>query len=263
MPPLFDASLCTRCGLCSRICVFGRIAPAGDGTPSVVGGAACVGCGHCVAVCPTGAVSLPGAGAPPAVAASAGAVTSEALAGYMQGRRSIRRYLEKPVDRRLFEEIFEIVRFAPTALNRQPIGWTIVSGTGPVRALAALAADWLREIDGGDPLYHTILEAWEKGTDLICHGAPHLVVAHAPADDPLAPRDAAIACAHLDLALPAFGLGGCWAGLFTTAASSHPPLAEALRLPAGHLPLGTLLVGYPVYRYASVPPRKRPALRWL
>lgn len=191
-------------------------------------------------------------------------MTAGALRGYMQSRRSIRHYLDTPVDRHLLEEIFEIVRFAPTAINRQPVEWTIVHDTGTVRALAALAADWLRETGGGEgPLYQTLLDAWERGSDLICHGAPHLVVAHAPADDPLAPRDAAIACAHLDLALPAFGLGGCWAGLFTTAAASHPPLAEALRLPEGHRPLGTLLVGYPRYRYASVPPRKRPDLRWL
>lgn len=262
MPPIFDASLCTGCGLCSQICVFGRISPSADGLPSVPDGAACTGCGHCVAVCPAGAVSLPGAGTPPA-APSAGTVTAEALGGYMRGRRSIRHYLERPVDRRLFEEVFEIVRFAPTAVNRQPVAWTIVHDTGKVRALTALAADWLRETAGEDPLYRTFLDAWERGSDLICHGAPHLVVAHAPADDPLAPRDAAIACAHLDLALPAFGLGGCWAGLFTAAAASHPPLAEALRLPDGHRPLGTLLVGYPRYRYASVPPRKRPATRWL
>jgi nitroreductase len=190
-------------------------------------------------------------------------VTPEALGGYMRGRRSIRHYLEKPVDRRIFEEIFEIVRFAPTAVNRQPVAWTIVHDTGKVRAFTALAAEWLRETEETAPLYRNFLDAWDGGLGLICHGAPHLVVAHAPADDPLAPRDAAIACAHLDLALPAFGLGGCWAGLFTAAAASHPPLVEALRLPDGHRPLGTLLVGYPRYRYASVPPRKQPAMRWL
>lgn len=181
----------------------------------------------------------------------------------MRGRRSVRHYLEKPVDHRLFEEIFDIVRFAPTAINRQPVEWTIVHDTGKVRALTALAADWLRETAGSNPLYRPFLDAWDGGSDLICHGAPHLVVAHAPADDLLAPRDAVIALAHLDLALPVFGLGGCWAGLFTTAASSYPPLAEALHLPHDHRPLGTLLVGYPRYHYASVPPRRQPTMKWL
>ncbi|MDK2974925.1 MAG: hypothetical protein PWP08_1296 [Methanofollis sp.] len=262
MPPVLDPSLCQRCGMCSRVCVFGLADTCDDGLPSFPDGAFCLECGHCIAVCPSGALSITGAGAPPAFPAG-GNVSPEALGGYMRSRRSIRHYQEKSVDRRVLEEIFDIVRFAPTAANRQPVEWLIVHDTGTVRTLTGLAADWMRETAGRDSLYRTFPDAWDEGRDLICHGAPHLVVAHARADDTLASGDAMIALAHLDLALPAFGLGGCWAGLFTGAAASYPPLAEALGLPEGHRPFGTLLLGYPKYAYTSVPPRKQPAMRWL
>jgi len=54
--------------------------------------------------------------------------------------------------------------------------------------------------------------AWEQGEDLILRDAPHVVMAHTPAPDPMGPGAATIAMTYFQLAAAALGLGTCWAG---------------------------------------------------
>lgn len=52
-----DASLCTECGLCQRVCIYDAAVP-GEGTYVV--NDLCDGCGLCVEVCPTQAIEMVG-----------------------------------------------------------------------------------------------------------------------------------------------------------------------------------------------------------
>jgi hypothetical protein len=58
------------------------------------------------------------------------------------------------------------------------------------------------------------------------------------------------------------GLGACWAGYFNLAANVWPALKDALALPEGHAPFGTMLVGRPTYRYQRLPLRNEPQIIW-
>lgn len=52
----------------------------------------------------------------------------------------------------------------------------------------------------------------KDGADRICRDAPQLVFAHASNEFGSAAADCHTALAYLELALPGFGLGSCWAG---------------------------------------------------
>jgi len=36
----------------------------------------------------------------------------------------------------------------------------------------------------------------------------------------------------------------------------------ALQLPEGHVSMGAMMIGYPKYRYSSIPLREEPAIIW-
>jgi hypothetical protein len=57
-------------------------------------------------------------------------------------------------------------------------------------------------------------------------------------------------------------IGGCWAGYFNTAATVFPPMQASLALPADHQVFGSMMIGYPKYRYHRMPCRKEPAITW-
>ena len=96
---------------------------------------------------------------------------------------------------------------------------------------------------------------WEKGNDRICRNAPHLILASGLRKAPFQ-SDHIIAITYLELAAHSQGLGACWAGYFNLAAAGYPPLIKALEIPDDCRILGSMMIGYPVYKYYRVPMRK-------
>jgi nitroreductase len=195
-------------------------------------------------------------------------VTPELIGEYFRMRRSIRHYRQEPVGREVLEQLFDIVRYAPTAINRQSVQWIIIYSPGEVRSLVAAAVDVMSQMVRDDSPaaaamnFQELIAAWEAGEDGICRSAPHLIIAHAHKDDRIAPVDATIALSHYELAAPSFGLGACWAGYFGIIANLSPELRAAAGIPQDHVHLGSMMTGYPRYAPRRIPQRKQVSLVW-
>ena len=267
---LVDQDLCTRCGICSFVCPMGIVSPAGETTlPKVPDekAAACIRCGHCEIHCPSQALLLnylADERVPPP--AGPGVVSPEDLGVYLKNRRSVRHFTGEPVSRETVAGILDIARYAASGGNGQPVGWLVIQNPKEVHRLAGLVVDWMRTLkNSGHPMSGYVpglIAAWESGTDPICRGAPHLVVAHIPEGSPIAPVDAIIALTHFDIAAPAFGVGACWAGFFSMAARSYEPLKQALALPPGREYSYGLFFGHPQYRTYGIPRRNPVQVEW-
>ncbi len=260
-----DKQKCTRCGLCARACPVGIIVP-GEAFPETIEKIekGCMTCGHCVAVCPAAAIrhcrmapeecmELPADWRP----------SAQKMELLVKGRRSIRRYRPEPVDRAILEKLLEIVRYAPTGLNTQSVRWQVYLDPAEVGQLTSITVDWLRMLLAqGAPGVKGILKAWERGDDPILRHAPHLVITHGAANDPVAYYSAIIALTTLELAAVSFGLGACWAGYLFQAAYSYKDVCDALDLPPGHSMYGAMMLGYPEFEYARIPTRNPARVRW-
>lgn len=268
-----DSESCTKDGLCARACPAGLVYFKNDGVaPTPVRDAEkfCIRCGHCVAVCPKGALTHrdfdPAALAPVKTAAFP---DPEGFAHLLQSRRSVRVYKSEPVDREVLSELMALAGYAPTGHNRRPVAWIAASGPDKVKELAGLTVDFMRDLLESDPeaakalSMDRVVRAWEKGVDVVLRGAPHVVVAHGPENDPSAPPACTITLAWLELAAASRGLGACWAGWFNLAATRWPPLQKALGLPSGRVPLGAMMLGKPAFGYRRIPARKTPPVTWL
>jgi len=271
--PLFvvDPARCKADGICVAECPTRIIElTPGDATPRVPAEVEefCRNCGHCVAVCPHGAASITGM-APEQLPR----IRPDWLPGrdqvthFLRARRSIRTYTPQAVDREALARLIDVARFAPSASNRQPVRWVIVYEGAEVRRLAGLTVDWLRATCASQPPaaqrnLRRFIDGWDTGLDMVCRGAPHLLVACAPVDYTWAAADCAIALTYLELAAPPFGLGACWAGILTNAARQWQPVREALALPANLAVFGAMLIGYPRYRYDRLPERNAARIVW-
>jgi nitroreductase/NAD-dependent dihydropyrimidine dehydrogenase PreA subunit len=268
MNKTFNSDLCSKCGNCALNCPMGLIEM--TDFPEMPGPEAfCNQCGHCESICPVGAIKLDGLAKGDYVNDSGMAVLNLEQIGFqMKFRRSIRNYDSKPVEKEKLEEIFDIVRYAPSAGNGQPVEWIIFTDHNQIKEIARIAVEWMRDMIGQEsPLndmipFESMVGAWDTGMDSILRDAPCLVVAHAHEDNPMAYTDGIIALTHLDLALPSFGLGGCWAGLLNIVYNQHPPLKEVLGIPPQNTLIYPFMVGYPEYKYQRVPGRNEAQITW-
>lgn len=267
---LVDPELCTRCGICSAVCTAGIIDPANENTlPKIPDSKTgmCIRCGHCEAFCPSQALLLNDRPDEKVLLpAGAGTIAREDMGYYLRKRRSVRRFLKNPVPKKTILDILDICRYAASGGNGQPVEWIVVHNPGKVKKIAGLTIEWMETlVDSTHPMsgyVPVLIGAWESGSDVICRGAPHLVIATIPENNPMAQTDAIIALTHFDIAAPAFGIGTCWAGFVAMAATSHDPLRKELGIPLGRKSAYAMMFGHPQYRICGIPRRKPLQVTW-
>jgi nitroreductase/NAD-dependent dihydropyrimidine dehydrogenase PreA subunit len=258
-----DAAKCKKDGLCVVVCPSKVLEAGDDGGPVLANPELCNDCGHCLAVCPHGALTherLPGGTAGPALRHFP---APDVVDGLLRSRRSIRCYADKPVPRATLVELLEVARFAPTASNAQEIRWIVTADPDRVRSLAGLTAAWFAGLPQLRAVHKKYLALWERGVDTFLRGAPALALVHTAGDAPFGAADSGIALTFLELAAVSRGLGTCWAGLLTMAATADAALRRALGLAEDQKLHGGLMLGYPGLRYAGVPRRNPAVVSWL
>ena len=267
---IVDQERCTRCGICVKVCPSGIIDAVDENhLPQVqeTNAPRCMNCGHCEAFCPSQALLLDlSSDEKVPLLAEDGTVSPEDIALYLKKRRSVRHFTDKPVPKEIILEILDIARYAASGGNSQPVQWLAVHDPEKVRRIAGITVEWMKGLmntshpmSGYVPM---LISAWEQGHDVICRGAPHLLFAHIPEGNPIAPVDAIIALTHFDIAAPAFGIGTCWAGFVAAAAISYEPLQQELGLPAGRKSAYAMMFGHSKYEVHGIPRRKPLEVTW-
>jgi len=268
----FDDARCNRCGICVKECpprIIEMAEPKALPTQVKDHEDRCIVCGHCVSVCPCDAISLKTMSPADCAPVNKDLLPSpEQVEHFLKTRRSVRVYKEEPVPHDVLARLIDIARYAPSGHNSQPVHWLVIEERREVRQLSALVIEWMNMLIRKSPrvieLFHfdIFVNAWERGEDRVLRGAPHVIVAHAPKDAPMAQENCSIALTYLELAAYSQGLGACWAGYLLAAATSSPAMITALRLPGGHRCFGAMMIGYPRHQFRRIPLRNEPSVIW-
>lgn len=258
-----DKVKCIRCGACVNVCPSQIIETDDEGLPVKGKDRSCIACGHCTAVCPVAAMDnrkaalseceeldnweLPDAGD---------------MKKILRSRRSVRCYKKESVEKEKLIQLLDLARYAPTAGNSQGLSFIVISDKNVLKELSQKVIDWMQyRIDNKIDNYIYFrgpVKAWDDyGYDAILRGAPHLIVATAPAEHKMAVTNCAYVWAYAELFAPSMGMGTCIAGYMQAAAFlGCKPLLSALHLPEGIAVAGFLMAGYPQYKYKRLPPRQ-------
>jgi coenzyme F420-0:L-glutamate ligase/coenzyme F420-1:gamma-L-glutamate ligase len=188
---------------------------------------------------------------------------------FLRSRRSVRYFLSQPVPQDLIEEILETATWAPSAHNRQPWRFVVLTEMEAKTHLGdQMGADFRRDLieDGCslEEVDHLVARSRNRILEapvviLLCldllEGDIYPDQIRNEAEYIMGVQSVALAGGTLLLSAHAEGLGGVWvcAPLF-----APESVREALSLPVNWKPQGMLLLGYP----ASIPePRERKPIR--
>jgi len=155
----------------------------------------------------------------------------------LRERYSIREYKSLKVSKALVIEVLEAGRMAPSAANKQPWHFILVSDEENLKKIkAAYNRDWIKNVPQIIVVCGDHNESWKRAVDQKDH----------------CDVDAAIAIDHMTLRATELGLGTCWVCHFEPSV-----VKEVLNLPDYIEPIALLPIGYPMEN--NTPAKKRKA----
>lgn len=161
-------------------------------------------------------------------AASAHAEKKADFWSVVKNRTSVRQWQDKPVAKADIEDLLRAGMAAPTAMNKQPWRFLVITDASERNALA---------------------DKVERGS--MYRDAPVLIVVCGDMDAAIAGdgrdfwvQDCSAATENILLAATAKGLGAVWTGAYPVD-KRVKALQAALSLPENIIPLNVLLIGYP------------------
>jgi F420 biosynthesis protein FbiB-like protein len=180
----------------------------------------------------------------------------DALFDLMRSRRSIRSYLPDPIPQATIERLLEAAAWSPSAHNRQPWRFAVITSSAVKQRLASamgqrLRDDRLRDHDPPEAIERDVRRSYARITqaplliavslslnDMDRYPDPH----RAEAERCMAIQSVSMAAQNLLLMAHALGLGACWmcAPLFCA-----ETVREALALPADWEAQALITLGFP------------------
>jgi len=251
----------------------------------------CIQCGQCMAICPSQSIVVDGlAYSQDFFALPAGPVAEMPFLEMIKTRRAIRVFKEQPVPRELLEKVVQAITFAPpgfipiktevvvvqdTAVIRQALPEMIKVYDGLIGAMSNPVARFFirRKIGNAKfktvaqhvvPLMKSRLPELKQGTeDTITRYAPAMIVFHAHRDAENYEGDIYIALTYAFLAAHALGLGGSAMDLIPPAIQNSPVLRKLFSIPDSNVVVGSMILGYPKYRYQRGIKRNLKSVTWI
>jgi ferredoxin len=272
-----DESLCTGCESCVEVCPRDSLALNEHGFIIMVN-ERCHSCGHCISVCPENALShkdYPFKEYPlikdkidPSM------LNGEKLGNLLRSIRSTRKYLNKPIENHILNDLVDITRFAPTGHHTQSVQITTISDPLILQQLKTesdvVARDFVKKSDskffgffakitGKGESYKKLVgtrsrfvrqvEGYKNGIDYLFHGAPAVIVFHADEKSYVPEDNCNQAAAYFRVAAEGYGLGTSYIGYLVYYAKYNPKIKEILEIPKENKIYLVLIAGYPKHKF--------------
>ena len=285
-----DNDKCQKCGICVLTCPLSIFTQENeDSIPEIADLGLCVSCGHCVSICPQNAIHHSEYPDDSIKQINVEKIPSrEDLMELLRTRRSTRVFLDRPVERKLIEEIIGAALYAPSAHNLQTTEYIVIQDKGLLEKVAnatdkfyeklvsqlhnPLIRQIIRIMNRKQasgiieillPSFENLLVEVKNGRDPVLRDAPVLMLFHADERAVLADINAQLALQNAALMAYAQGLGSFWTGYLVSACERDKYIRRLVNLPDKHKVYGGLAIGYPRFKFNKWPERRTPKITWL
>lgn len=284
---------CKLCGLCAEVCPMKIMIKKGAGGISFRQDRLplCMKCGQSMAICPTQSFIVKGLSYAKDFFEMSDPIAPDIVFfNLIATRRAIRNFKDRPVPKELLEKIVQAMTFAPpgftpikteitviqdTEIIRKALPYMIKVYDGLVKAMNNPIARLFIRQNVGSAKYKTIknhvvplmksrLPELKLGVeDTITRYAPAMILFHADRNEENHETDIHIALTYGFLAAHVLGLGGSAMDLIPPAIQNNRELKRMFSIPEGNMVVGSMILGYPKYRYQRGIKRELKSVSWI
>lgn len=161
----------------------------------------------------------------------------------IKSRRSIRKYLDKPVSREIIDKLIEAAKWAPSGMNEQPWGFIVVQDKALIKELSDRAIPYINKLIEGNPKYIRYKKRMKVKDFSIFYYAPAVVMVLGRTDAFSYQNDCAMAAQNLMLAASSMGIGSCWIGMMNVL-NEDKWFREKFQVPDNYRVIAPLALGY-------------------
>jgi nitroreductase/Pyruvate/2-oxoacid:ferredoxin oxidoreductase delta subunit len=246
-----DSALCTKCGLCKKVCMVNRIAMTDNGAH--MNHEFCTKCAQCVAVCPQNAISISGFEDAPETITADMKLDAKTLIGQLKARRSMRNFTKQDVPDEIIEQIIQAGQYTPSAGNLQPVSYVVLREN--IVEAERIARMIYRKIERVGRIFSKRFRMLDMPDDFLFRGAPVVILIKSKNI-----IDGALAASNMELMAQALGVGAMHNAAFTWAIRMSRKLKTMLHLRNGEKAVLALVLGYPAVKYQRTAPREKPTI---
>lgn len=188
----------------------------------------------------------------------------------IKSRRSKRRFLDRNISEETIKEIIEAGRYAPSALNKQPWKFVVITNKDCIKKLSCIIKDKTAKIARFLPLLKLfryrlrdpqIIGAIKKtiagSTDTVFHNAPLLILIASDRKESFAGKDCTLASQNMMLYANSLGISSCFIGRAEMLQMSKRA-KDIIGLPPRHNIHSAIVFGYvPESKDGPVVPERR------
>jgi nitroreductase/NAD-dependent dihydropyrimidine dehydrogenase PreA subunit len=260
----FDYDLCTKCGLCTKVCGSKALDIDENKRPYEKSPMICNDCGHCMAVCPVMAVNNTRMDPAQFLDMTDPEIPFDQLYYLIRNRRSIRIFKKDPLQPDHINKLLEAVRYIPTGSNRQELKYLVITDPNILQRIKLEMAKKFRLVNNLAKSFPIklfvkkedraslgrLIELWDAGDDPYLRNAPCFLIIYSNVSYFGIPAwDAGIATYNIDLAAQTLGIGTMMNGFYVVTANLFNAVKKASLIPKGYKVLASMCLGYPVIKY--------------
>jgi nitroreductase len=191
-------------------------------------------------------------------------------------RRSVRNFEKKNVDKELIQDLIQVGKFAPSAENRQPWRFIVITNKNLMKELSLMVREELKKLLKrrfikkfsikelkDEEILKLLYGVSFSEDDLIFFDAP--VVIFILTEKKLFNDESCACCAqNIMLAAQSCGLGSCWIG-FASILGMKKEVMKKIGAPNGYHIAATIALGYPKEKIKKLPLRNVEAdiIKWI
>lgn len=286
-----DINKCKNCQLCIKVCPS-KILDTNENKQTYFieeRKHICLECGHCMAICSTQAITVNELSyEKDFLRIPENLIIEKDFYSFLQTRRSVREFKNKPVEKEKLQQIIDAISTAPFGTNNDGVSISVITDKVIIDKSLPLMAkfysqlvEWLKNplmrfiikkkvgIETFNTIKNHLMPMAKLGHynlqdyNAITRDAPAILIFHSKPEAEEHTEDAHICNTIAMLSAHSLGLGATIIGLIGPAVNKNNKLKKLFKIPKESQVIASLIVGYPKYKYLYSINRKRQNVEWV